>query len=369
MRSLISLAILLLATPALANDSTFGGTGSDLVPLQEKRVRMAAEDIVLELKPDKKKTLRWFADATYTFENPTAQDLTLTVGFPEQFCPEEGDCNSPHSKHTFFDMKTTIDGKPVKMRVGKVSAQDKTWAPELGRVHLFDLTIKANQTVKVNHKYHFNISAGSTEESWLYYITKTGALWSGPIGHARFTIRMPERPWGLAYPKTYNLISYTTKMQGKSSAITELIFEMKDWTPTQDLMLHFDGAMSHHDTHVTCPLVHPFSFEDSLDVPTLEFARKYFDKFDDKTLRICRNWPYARYGYTFKDDSLQKFFYRGPRAVQNQYLDDPKDTKSPRDYIRLNYQPNPHFSDAMLTRDELNYIRLVKLLEDARKKK
>ena len=44
------LASALAATPAAqANDATFGGRGSDLVPLQETRVRMVSEDIRLVL--------------------------------------------------------------------------------------------------------------------------------------------------------------------------------------------------------------------------------------------------------------------------------------------------------------------------------
>lgn len=39
------LCLSLVCVPARANDSTFGGAGSDLVPLQEARMQMVREDI------------------------------------------------------------------------------------------------------------------------------------------------------------------------------------------------------------------------------------------------------------------------------------------------------------------------------------
>lgn len=353
--------ILSLAVPSLAsaNDGTWGGTGSDLVPLKEKRIRMAAEDIVMEYVPVKKYGQRWLITATYTFENPTDEKITVQMGFPERFCDGESDCGSPDNKHTFFDMKTTVDGKPVKVVVGKVSSKDEQWAPELGRVHLFDVTFAPKSKVSVVHTYHHGYSGSSIGDSGLYYITKTGSLWNGPIGKARFTVRMPERPWGLVYPKTYNLKSYTSRKQGKT-ATTELIFEQENWTPTQDLDLYFGSPLTQS---AGCPQVHEAGIGEGIKKATPEAAQEAFGKLTDDELRVCRNLPYAHHGYSFKDEKLQKYFYTGAKAVSGPY-----DGEDPKDFIRIDYQPNPFYDEAMLSKDEQGYVKLIKLVEDARKK-
>lgn len=64
-RSLVLAAALALVSPMIfANDATFGGRGSDLLPLQETRVRMASEDILLDLDPLQD---GWRVTATYQF--------------------------------------------------------------------------------------------------------------------------------------------------------------------------------------------------------------------------------------------------------------------------------------------------------------
>jgi hypothetical protein len=354
-----ALALTSLIPAASANDGTWGGDGADLVPLKERRIRMAAEDIVMEYVPVKQYGYRWQVTANYTFENPTDETVTVTMGFPEKFCDGESDCGSPDNKHTFWDMKTSVDGKPVKMRIGKVSPREEKWAPELGRVHLFDVTIAPKATASVVHTYHHGHSGSSMGDSNLSYITKTGALWNGPIGKARFTVRLPERPWGLVYPKTYNLKSYTSRKQGKGVS-TELIFEQENWTPTQDLDLYFGSPMTQESG---CPQVHETIIGEGIKKPTLAAAQEVFGRLTDEKLRICRNMPYAHHGYAFKDEKLQQYFYTGPRAVSDAY-----DKEGPGDFIRIDYQLNPFYEESMLSKDEQGYVKLIKLIEDARKK-
>jgi hypothetical protein len=365
--SLLALA-LIASLPALAhaNDGTWGGSGSDLVPLKEKRIRMAAEDIVMEYVPVKKYGVRWQVTATYTFENPTDEAITVSMGFPETFCDGESDCGSPDNKHTFWDMKTTVDGKPVKMKVGAVSAKEEKWAPELGRVHLFDVKFAPKAKVSVVHTYHHGYSGSSMGDSSLYYITKTGSLWNGPIGKARFTVRMPERPWGLVYPKTYNLQSYTSRKQDKK-VMTEIIFEQQNWTPTQDLDLYFGSPMTSGSSKfaTSCPDVHESSVGEGIKKPTLKAGEETFGGLSDEELRICRNLPFAHHGYTFKDEKLQKLFY-GPGALKVSGAYD--NEEEPKDFVRINFQPNPFYDESMLSKDEQGYVKLIKLVEEARKK-
>lgn len=378
--SLAAFALLSFTGVAQANDATWGGDGADLVPIKEKRIRMAAEDILLEQTFTSGQGHRWQVVARYTFENPTDEAITVKMGFPERFCDEEQECSGPHKRFTFWDMKTTVDGKPVKVEVGKVSKKEETWAPQLGRVHLFEVAFAPKSTVEVEHRYYHGASGSFMGDQNLTYITKTGSLWNGPIGKARFTVRVPERPWGFTFPQEYGLKSYTTQQvepaegaaaqkKGKKY-VTELIFEQENWTPTQDLELFLDSAWSYGnswDVQTFCPQAHPALLEDNaLEEPTLAKAEAAFGKLTDEQLRICRNLPYARHGYTFKDAALSKHFY-SPVAKVTNYLgskDEPKDT-----YRRLNFQVNPHYSEDQLSRDELNYIKLIGLLQADRKAK
>src|SRR5688572_18484688 len=96
-RIVLTALVLAVAQPASANDTAFGGYGTDLAPMAERRIRMAAERIELELVPDRAageggRGLAWRVIATYQFENPTAERIALQMGFPEARCDDqEGD--------------------------------------------------------------------------------------------------------------------------------------------------------------------------------------------------------------------------------------------------------------------------------------
>ena len=240
----LRLALLTLLTSALgfsslayANDFSFGGDAADLKPIKETRLKMASEAIVIKEKARRKKAWTetyWAITATYTFANPTEEAIEATFGFPEKRCDETGDCAAlGKERYTFRDMKTSVDGKSVAMRVEEISPESE-WSTELGRVHMFDVAVPAGGSIEVVHRYEMGQSGSSLGDDHLHYITKTGALWNGPIGKATFTITLRERPWGFSFPAEYELKEYATSQSGKT---TTLRFEMTDWTPEEDLWL------------------------------------------------------------------------------------------------------------------------------------
>src|SRR5690349_3106681 len=99
----LALAIMLATSSAAANDFSVGGSGADLVPLSETRVFMRSEDIRIVFVER-----YWRITADYVFVNPATAAVSLQVGFPEILCSPDVDCSA-----RFWNLKTTVDGKPV----------------------------------------------------------------------------------------------------------------------------------------------------------------------------------------------------------------------------------------------------------------
>lgn len=80
--------------------------------------------------------------------------------------------------------------------------------------------------------------------------------------------------------------------------------------------------------------VYPLLFLDSKDL------LPYYDDLPKDQYRLLRNLVYARHGYIFKSEDL--------KAVFNQFTW---------------YEPNPNFSESMLTDEEKAYVRKIQKKE------
>jgi hypothetical protein len=112
--TLVGAFLLTLVSPAWANDFMAGGTPSDLVPVDETRIGMQSEDIVMEYNDGE-----WLVSADYVFWNSSEELVAQKVGFPELNCdPNAGyDCNPD----AFKNLVTKVDGKAVAHSRGKIS--------------------------------------------------------------------------------------------------------------------------------------------------------------------------------------------------------------------------------------------------------
>jgi hypothetical protein len=353
----------------VANDSAFGGSGGELTPLKETRVQMAWEEITLEKRSDPEVTdLAWYVSARYEFHNPTKEVVKLQIGYPETHCNPDADCIGQGGR--FRRLKTQVRGQAVKPRVGEVDPKLK-WAPPMGQVYLFDVTFQPGERVLIEHQYTYDPSY-SVDGEWVDYLTRTGAFWAGPIGRARFTVRMPERPLGVVAPPQYKLQSYKEAVVNGAPQ-TELVFENRDWTPTRDFELYFpnvinlgqDGCPSFDHVHNT------WTEAGKKDQVAIE---QHFQALDREALRTCRNWPYARHGYSFKSRALHEHFYEDAYVFNGVpwYPSRSQAGKKgkPEDQWRfLPMRPNPDFSPKLLTPQEQLYVRLIKAAEAARASK
>lgn len=364
---------------AIANDASFGGDAAGLTPISETRVRMVSEDIVIQEVGASRgwSGNHWEIRARYIFENTSKEAVSTTVGFPERKCEFSERCRGAY---TFHHMKTTIDGEPVEMRVG--SAKDKL--PDglkLGRVHLFELDIAPGARATVEHAYDMDISSSNDGTRWLTYVTKTGTFWQGNIGRARFTIKPLERPWSFVYPKSYELETYKTELV-EGRPVTEIVFEMKDWKPTHDLHFFTKGSLFNAQK---CPWITPL-------VWNLAEMREAPPKIDwsgiDEELgpykltaaraRVCRDMVYAHHGYKFKDKDSRRIFYPTTYPVHatskhafmwaedvgSETTDDPAPEQDWReDYMFVGNVQNKSYDPAMLSEEELVWVKLMKHIE------
>ena len=189
----------------------------------------------------------------------------------------------------------------------------------------------------------------SVDGPWIHYITRTGALWNGPIGQARFTIRLSIRPHGVRFPAIFKMMSYVERLQAGGEATTELIFEMQAWTPRRDLIVYFSNGLL--DWNEACPgrefVILGEDHEQDL--------RRALGKLSHGDLRLCRNLPYALHGYYFRSTDLRRHYYPGIRKTED------------GQWMGFQYHPNPHFEPALLSSWEQRYVRLIKEEETRRK--
>lgn len=364
MRTLLVLFALLVTPNLWANDAEYGSYGGSPAPVKNHDISMVSEDIVIAQRADG----GWDVTADYVFANTSKQPVKLTMGFPEM----AGD-----NPDEFLEFKTTVREQPVKVRVEKSAPFLKLNARALGRVHLFDLEFASEETVAVSHRYRMN-GGGSVAlaiEKTVQYVTRTGALWKGPIGRATFTIRTRD---------VYELLAWSPEFKFKSlkrfviqKGVTtgmELVLENTDWTPKGDLQLDMMtdiGDLQKKAVGQQCPELEVTDWRAMNDAPLREKTQYLkmgdLSAFDVETLRLCRNWIYARYGYTFKSAALNKRFY-GKVGVGNyppgmEHVEDFKPSRR----MLAPLMPDPSFSTDMFTVQDLFYMRALVDEEKRRK--
>lgn len=200
------------------------------------------------------------------------------------------------------------------------------------------------------------------------YVTRTGALWAGPIGRATFTLRTRE---------VYDLIAWSPEFSFKSLkrfVITkgettgmELVLENTDWTPKSDLDVDFmtdEGQLRAKLVGGDCPQLRVSDYRKYSEAPRDQKAQFFgvddLDKFDSARLRLCRNYVYARYGYGFSDAKLNKRFYgevhKGKYPPQAEHIEDFEGVER----MLAPLMVDPSFTPDMLTVQDVFYLKALR---------
>jgi hypothetical protein len=378
-----------------ANDSVMGGRGSDLVPLANTDVVMESEDITLTYVPEHD---AYEVVARYVFVNPSARELALQLGFPEYRCethdPDTRDFCLGEDRFLFEGMQTRVRGEEVPQRKGRISKQH-VWAPVLGGVWLFDVRFAAGERVPIEHRYRVPSGYDSSGGRSALYVTRTGALWAQPIGHARFTFVFPARSIDVIEPEgiprtSYRIIARTggaglnatnaTHAAEASALQAELVYEARDWQPKGDLSLYWKpvdsvpkqlalGTALAGMIDQLCPLapkLRRLAYGASPDDPLVaqdEVSRERviaeLAALEHASLLRCHEYVLAAYGKPFEDRELFRAFY----------LEEPV-SHGPL----VPFEPNAAFTEALLSEEDRTWREITqtalaeKLASDADKR-
>ncbi|MCA9546897.1 MAG: YARHG domain-containing protein [Myxococcales bacterium] len=331
MRRLICLLVLLLAAPALANDSEFYGSGADVYPVQNDHIQMARESLHIEqLGPHRQSYVeRWGVHVRYEFVNTHSAPVTVQMGFPEhcQRTVDDMEVVAPSCKvPAIKDFQAWVDDAKVPVTVKTPTAAGALPDAGYDRVHTFQVSFKAGERKVVEHRYTHGGRIVSPFHSAVEYILKTGALWKGPIGELDIRIVL-KAEWADVIDQSKTLPK--PDFQGWQGGTYQLKWALKGFEPKGDI----DFLLQEPKGYEARSDFNSLMSEALADPKALAGKSK-------AELRILRNTPYALLGYTFKSQDLTDHF-----------------TKQGWYRPRLDFDPN------WLSKDEVKFVALVKGLE------
>lgn len=259
------------------------------------------------------------------------------------------------------------------MRKGKV-ARAHDMGEYLGRVWLFNVTFAPHETVAVRHTYYVPGSYVVDGTQVVLYVTRTGALWAGPIGLARFHVQVPSDTTWFEGPKELPAPSIKT-IQVEQTKYVDVTYEMPNWTPDGDLSFAYRAGTTAWEMSLESNEVAPdgparsgmantercqsFAKVLSLGRDLAEPSAHRISPTEAEieaalheginTRRICKNGVFALHGRRFQDDRLNRYFYGKNGFVPGSW---PYDTMT----------PNPTFEQSQLTKGEWKAIELFERL-------
>ena len=200
--------------------------GSNPMPGQEStQVRMAAEQVVLEVQPTQRG--EWLAQAALTADfqmlNLGAVEERLEVRFPLAW--NDGFFRYPEIR----DFQVWVDNRPAAVRrvelpeIGYRSGELIPWA-------VFDVTFPPDEPVQIRVRYTAD-GSGEYPFAAFKYVLETGAGWKGTIGTADFIVRLPYEA------NAYNVIlgeyatGFSTTTPGAAIDGNELRWHFEDLEP------------------------------------------------------------------------------------------------------------------------------------------
>lgn len=290
-------SVLLAAPTARANDASFGGTATDLVPMKETRVEMRSEDISLSYEGD------WRIEASYEFYNTSPGAVQLQVGFPEFRCRRGPDCNEV----AFKDLRTEVNGVAVEQRQGELT-KDHGFSDFLGVIWLFDVEFPSQKVVRIRHSYRIASGGNNYWDRFTSYVTQTGALWSGKIGRARFVARLPAWAHSVNSLHSIELKSIRSVEPEQGLPYTEVVYEQLNWEPKGDLFFSFNGSAEFAMKRLPKDAHQKAGFSEDDVCPGLP---PDLESMSQRQRQGCVNLIYATYGYPFERKELKKYFYAG----------------------------------------------------------
>jgi hypothetical protein len=326
---LCSLAGVLFLSPAaaLANDGFFAGSGSNVYPVENLDVRLVREVVTFDQIDTEEHVFA--VSALLFFQNETADTVKGQVGFPD-------------GGTSIHDLMIFVDGTRVdSLRFGTYTTADGTPSDN---VYLFDMAFPPGKLATVLHNYLLAASWYNDGSSILPYAFRTGGLWRGSIGEAVFQYRLshPLVSPQLRYAhKTLAGWDWTSRATGREGVwITSPLSEaeagvdytfdyvpgprptftatFRDIDPTGDLGFWYNrggggGILVFSFAEIACKEAglgmasgKGCYWELSRFLRDFEVTPELLACYDPS---ILRNLMYARRGYHFQNEGLNRLFY------------------------------------------------------------
>ena len=217
--------------------------GNTAVPVKENRIKMVKEEVNINGSVDLDNTNNT-TQAIFTFENTTDKKIKLEMGFP--FTKKYSGLN-PKIIGNCLTFTTKIDGKNIPVEKIKTASNTKLKiGSEYSYMYIWPIIFKPKEKKIVECVYECSRELthdpicereiGLTGSS-IHYVTKTGALWKGPIGQADFYVsignnlseRLKKRNTRVVItPKGYKIVDYKT-----------IEWHFQNWKPTDDIHIEF----------------------------------------------------------------------------------------------------------------------------------
>jgi len=314
--------------------------GNTVIPVQNNKIRMVSEEVTMVPANTKGITEDVKVNATFLFENLTDQPISMKMGFPYFSSAPKG------FKASVQDKVVTIEKRPMGGK-GEIVLQHERSGYIL-HMYAWDIAFKPHEKKDVKVEYISTwgfVLPQST--SYFIYIVETGALWSGTIGKADFSIILSKetmdylrhpgtalRAYPAGYTRKANRIEWhfqNWKPKGNLGVVTFLkdadstsadegqgffegggivVTSRDEPPPTPDAMYRCAGYFKNKEK------IHYYGDKKAYTIEKLE--RWYEERFSDKDImpQLCikalRNEIFARHGRIFTTSDMKQIFESAP---------------------------------------------------------
>jgi hypothetical protein len=333
---LIIIAFLIALTYVKANDGVFRINGNELIPIHNTNIKVSKE--ILSIKKISEKQVA--VSVYYEFDNPSEEQI-VNVGF-EASPPQEDvefidndtikkiPANAPHRfMHNFT---VSMNGK-ILPYTNKVEYDQKYSYVVNMYVYLFNADFVTGKNI-IRHSYVCDFSESVSSFYEFSYVLNAAKRWAGgKIGDFTLIIDMGSSA-SFAIPETFfdSISDWTMVGNGKIIDFKKSLKDKEDYSPDSLMKCYIrQGMVVFHKTEFIPENNLNIFCLDGLTAITTESlgndlfdARKYKNEFyyhipftdvkpkmkatDEYSAKVLRNIPFARKGYIFKDQNLQKFF-------------------------------------------------------------
>jgi hypothetical protein len=374
-----TLHLLFFNNLASANDSSYFGSGNQIIPLQETNISVKKEVLTIKRINDiKGNKVRITVD--YIFHNPS-KEKSLLMGF-EASTPYGDAISSPrHGEHPYIDnFSVSFNGKTVPH---KVSFLTPTYKDEGKTTMLYTIEdLKKNlltlTSTKVNgdiYVYHFPASfpSGDTQVIHTYdyaisgsvfttaeieYLLTPALRWANhQIDDFTLIVDLGEFQQYHIFPTFFNDISQWTTQGRVKVAMEDVKSEISEETMRMMTVWQHHGSVTFHAKNFR-PKGELSLFANRyitsykiLDVDVMKISLQDLPWIsemklkDEFTRNVLENLPYARRGFVFQNQKLKTFFEAQPW-----------------------YIPDPECKDASITDEEKAWLKELSQLPVANDK-